>query len=164
MDRQLNFSKEFLWTEQNFKRKSFRTLHKVKLLEMLIKREKTHGKEGNFKDEKYKHKGYQEPEVFCFFIGWCSSAFIHLCWKGLFFSKVCIKVAYSVFTMNALLILTNRSVGWRKLFISIPNNLNSRCYRIWNLHDLMNTVYMWLEICHLYSWELSSGQFLSQSP
>lgn len=27
---------------------------------MHIKREKTHGKEGNFKDEKYKHKGYKK--------------------------------------------------------------------------------------------------------
>lgn len=51
-----------------FQEKEFENIT-VKLLEMHIKRERTHGKEGIFKDEKYKHKGYEEPAVFCIFIG-----------------------------------------------------------------------------------------------
>jgi len=64
----------------------------MKLVEMHIKRERTHGKEGIFKDEKYKCKGYEEPEVFCIFISWFCSVFIQLL-EGTLFSNTCITVA-----------------------------------------------------------------------
>lgn len=100
MDRQLNISKELLWSQQNFRRKSLRTLYTVKLLEMHIKRGHM-AKKVFLKTKNINTKDMKSLKAF---------ASLLVDFALLFFSDKCIKVAYSVFTMNVLLVLTNRSI------------------------------------------------------